>query len=421
MKNIISTPTIFYRCNLLIITLVLCSYGVYTKVSGLTLRLEKVFILISILVSGVLFILRMGRLRYTRAEIYLTAWLVMSVISSAISTSPFDALKNTVDLGLSASIFFVASTWGIERVLLSASRTILSVGVLLGAGSVVVAALYFSGMIDNISIFNEFVMVERKISRIKMTMYEANLFGAIMMVFSILSIAYFKHSSLWSWFCLISCHAGLLTAFSRGPFLGYVIGLLVYCHMLGYKKVKRMLIVVTVIVLAMAAIKVGDVTEKKVDEESLTRTSTLLPRLLTFEYAVQDIKQAPILGNGTYSIDFLHPGALKYAGSSDEKMWISLLPAAILHDTGLIGFVAFTLFLVNIFRNGYRSIRQMLNKYCSVPAIRRMAAWLGIGIGMLIVSLSTSAYSLGAFWMIMAMVASIPKVSRRLVSTEREA
>lgn len=421
MKNNTSPPTFLYRFNLYIIALVLCSYGVYTKVGGLTLRFEKVLILVLFLVCGVLLLKRGGRLRYTRADIYLAAWLVISLISSLLSASPLEAVKSTVDLGLSVSIFFIASTWRVERAMLSGSRAILSVGALLGVGSVLVAALYVSGLIDNVPLLSDFVMVDRKIARIKMTMHEANLFGAVMMVFALISIAEFRRSSLWSWFWMIFCHAGLLLAFSRGPFLGYVIGLLLYCHLLGYKKIKIILFVVAITVLVLATFKVGDTEENKFDENALTRTSTLLPRILTFQYAKEDILRAPVLGSGTYSIDFLHPGALKFVGTYDEKMWISNLPAAILHDSGLIGFAAFSLFLINIFRNGCRSIRQMPNKYRKAPAMRRMVVWLGIGVGILVVSLSTSAYSLGAFWMIMAMVASIPKTCRRRVSTELEA
>lgn len=412
--------SIIYNSNLFLLTLVLCLYGVFTKVAGLTLRPEKVLILVLYCISCVVFILRNGRIRYTRAELFLAGWLLISAISSALSDSPLDTLKSTIDLGLSVSFFFVASMWPLERMLLTSSRTILNVGMLLGAGSVIVAALYLSGSIDNIPIVTDLLMVERNITRIRMTMPEANLFGAIMMVFALISIAEFRRVSVWSWICVVLCHGGLLMAFSRGPFLGYVVGLLMYCHLLGFYKMKRVLFVVLGIGLAVAALNIEDTTQKDA-QNALTRTSTMLPRILTFEYAVEDIKKAPILGSGTYSIDLLHPNALSFVGTYDDKMWISLLPATILHDSGVIGFFLFQIFLIHIFRNGYRDVQRIIKKQCHRAATRRMAAWLGAGIGMLIVSLSTSAYSLAAFWMTMAMVASIPKACRRLLTPAIEA
>ncbi len=419
MKNSISSPTFFYRFNLIILTLILCSYGFYAKVGGLTLRPEKVLILLLYCGACVAFILRKGRIRYTRAELFLAGWILISAVSSALSDSPLDTLKSTLDLGLSVSFFFVASMWSLERMILITSRPILTIGVILGAGSVAVAALYLSGTIDYVPIVTDFIMVERNMSRIKMSMPEANLFGAIMMVFALISLAEFRRSSAWSWICLVFCHAGMLMAFSRGPFLGYLFGLLFYCHILGFYRAKWVLSVVLVMGLFVATlVLVG--TAQNGSQNALTRTSTMLPRILTFEYAMEDIKKAPIIGSGTYSIDILHPNALKFVGTYNEKMWISLLPAAILHDSGWIGFLLFQVFLILIFRDGYCGIQNVVKKQCPRAIARRMAAWLGAGIGMLIVSLSTSAYSLAFFWITMALVASIPKACRQMLTPKME-
>lgn len=416
-----SPDTFFYRLNLFWITVVLCSYGVYTSVSGLTLRIEKILVFAAFLLFFAVFILRGWKLCYMRAEIFLAAWLAVSLISSILSINPAEALKHTLDLGLSVCIFFFGSVWRLEQVVLLESRPIMKAGFLLGAGSMLVALLYVTGLIGDFPWLSDFVQVERNISRIKMTMWEANLFGAVMMAFSLVSIAEYKSRSLWSLLCLIVCHAGLLLAYTRVSILGYFVGLWLYCHMLGYRKMRKVLSIVIVIGVSMVVLQLMKVGAGTVDENAYMRLSSLTPRLFALQQAFEDIKLSPIIGNGTYSIDFMHPGGAVVVGASEEaKGWISILPVAVLHDSGVIGFLLFQWFLIIVFRDGYRSVRLLAERNADDKVVRRMAAWIGAGIGMLILSITTSVYSLAAFWVVLAIIASMPKACSRLTPGSRE-
>ena len=120
----------------------------------------------------------------------------------------------------------------------------------------------------------------------------------------------------------------------------------------------------------------------------------------------------PILGSGIYSAESLYAGlGVEYGASEESKVWISMLPIAILHDTGIIGFILFYGFFYLIFREAYKAILWHRAIHSPSVMIKRMAAWLGAGAMLLIVSLVTSVYSMGLFWGVMAIVATIPAIS----------
>lgn len=358
-------------------------------------------------------LLRNGKMRISRVELVLACWIVVSFISSLLSANPVSAIMHSVDLSLAVAVFFLFAFWRGERLLYISQVPFIAVGVLLGCCSLVVAIALLSGTLHLFPFMAEFIMSENDLIRIRMTMWEANLFGALMMIFSLLSIAEFRKNRYWSWFCVFVCHAGMLLAYSRGPFIGYFLGLLLYCHLLGYRRIRRLFLVLLTIIILMSGMQLIRTFTGAVDESKIMRSSTLIPRLLTMQRALEDVAIAPFIGNGTYSFEFLHAGEAITVGSElgDAKGWISILPIAVLHDTGLIGFILFSSFFLLIFQNGIRGVRQRLRQIGTNSVVpRRMAAWLGAALGMLVLSISTSAYSLAVFWFVMAVVASIPWV-----------
>jgi hypothetical protein len=395
-----------------LVTLVVCCYGIAPRAFGMTLRPEKLLILVAFVILLAVVILRGGRFRISKAEAFLAGWLGLSVVSSLLSQNPGAALKHTFDLGISVAIFFIASSWRLERILLTSSQPILRVGVFLGMSSIAVGFVLLSGKLPDFPFLDKFVMTEiyANLVRIKMTMWEANLFGAVMMVFALLSIAEFRKNSLYSWVNLIATHAGVLLAFSRGPFIGYLIGMFLYSHYLDYKWLKRLMFagIVTAGILTIIALTGSSL--QPYDSHALLRSSTLMVRVVSVQVALQDIMSAPLFGNGTYSFGFMHPDlAIDFGASEEVAAWISVLPVALLHDTGIIGFLLFAWFFAVILGAARKALVKAMSLNLDKIFLRRVSVWFGASIGMLLLSLTTSAYSLASFWLVMAVVARIPK------------
>jgi len=401
----------FKQSIIFILSLILCLYGTSLKIFGLSLRPEKVIVAISFLAMSAFFILRGLRFRLERSEIILICWLSLCLISSISSSNPTAALRHTFDLGLSVSIFFVATALRPESISMTPTWPILKAGLLFGLGSIIVALTYFNGFPLDPSWVSDFVMVEKNLARIKMTMLEANLFGAVMMVFSLISIAELRKNNIYSWFYALFCHAGLLLAYSRGPIVGYLIGLLVYFHLLKYHRIKRILLLFLVLIISFSIMYISLTATGAVEQSKYMRYSTIIPRLITIQVAREDIMSSPILGNGSYSFEFLHPELSVVSGTGEEvSAWIGLMPVAVLHDTGILGFALFFGFFIYILRNGYIAVKQITQSLLRHAVARRVAAFLGSAVGMLVIAMTTATYSLAAFWVVMAIVSSIPKV-----------
>jgi hypothetical protein len=411
-KKSAGTPLITYSA-VVAFTLVVCSFGVSGKIAGLTYRPEKLLFLAFMGAIPLLMALHRFRVQLSKAKILLVLWVAVSAFSSLLSVDPSTAIKSTLDIASSLSFFFIASSFiSLEYFTFERPRPIIWVGVLLGICSVVVVFLYYNGMLENIPVLSEFIMVEKKIMRVKMMMLESNLFGAVMMLFSLLSISAFRKTRFISWFILLACHAGLLLAYSRGPLLGYFIGLIVYSHYLKYKNVKRVLILITFIILILSGKQLADIALGNTDENVFMRFSTLRPRILSMQLAYEDILASPFLGNGTYSIEFMHPKAMMLVGASEEeKTWIGIMPIAVLHDTGLIGFIILTSFFVLIFSRA-KSNLNALKKIGEISFDQRnMVAWYAGSTGLLVMSCFTSAYSLAVFWVVMAIIEKVPSAA----------
>lgn len=399
---------------ILFVAVVFCIYGLYIPLGTINIRPEKILTLILIIpFTAKYLILSPGE--YTRTNFLLTLWVLLGLMVSILSIDPGPMLKHWLDLSLSIFFFYFIYSCRLDNIFLFRPSHLLGIGFVLGLCGSVIAALYWIGISVENNFLSNFAYLEEGKIRIKMTLWESNIYGAVMAVFCLLSVTEKRENSRVDWTIVFFCHAGLFLSYSRGPLVAYFVSLIFYYKIIGKKNLGRLLTVVFLAVLAFSTYKLVGMGLGYEEEGGFMRYHSIATRFIVLDAAFKTIAQHPILGSGIYSAESLYKGLGVEVGASDEaKGWIGILPVAILHDTGIVGFILFYGFFYIIFRNAYKSISWHRMWGTSPEMEKRMAAWLGAGASLHVISLSTSVYSMGLFWGVMAIVAIIPKIDPEL-------
>ena len=406
------------------IVAIICAFGVSMKMYGYTIRPERV--LVSILLLIIIPFIPTYKPRMI--PLLLLGWIALSLISSLMSVQPGAAFRHWVDLSLAVAFFFVCQMAPLHLLILRRSSALIWMSMVLGTGAILTGIVHAHGLDATGSIWAHFFVDEGNTFRIKMTLLEPNLFGIAMSVFSLLSIAEFKKSEKRTWLLLVVSHVGLILAFSRGPIIGYVAGLVVYgivtrdrgLYLKLWGSAFALLVLLPWVGLPVNSGTVNSGTvNSKVDAHFFKREYTIAVRFAAITEAEPDIINKPIIGNGVYSFSFLHPEFNQKVGASDqEQAWLSVMPVAILHDTGLVGMLLVYSFFALIILRGYKAT-VILRNIRDYQHVRRAAAWLGAAVSVLVVSLATLAYSLSLFWGIFAVCYCIPFAMTKLKADDQ--
>src|SRR5262249_8258758 len=99
------------------------------------------------------------------------------------------------------------------------------------------------------------------------------------------------------------------------------------------------------------------------DASAIPRDPETTLRLVTMAVALEDIKEHPILGNGTSSFQLaVSARELGLESGSDEvNMFIGNFEVRLLHDTGIIGLAAFCAFLATLMVSCWKLLRRSLH------------------------------------------------------------
>jgi O-antigen ligase len=183
---------------------------------------------------------------------------------------------------------------------------------------------------------------------------EANILGAYSCgCFVALLVMYFKAPQVRLLVGVAITWAAVMISLSRGAIGAAVIVCLVAVFYGVKKKLMSgqllMRIVVTVVLttLLMAPALAPSYRERAQESavsDPLEDTNIKL-RWFQIALAVEDIIQHPVLGNGTASFQLSFSYEDLGYGDVDQGAWISNVEMRVLHDTGIIGFAAFVLFL----------------------------------------------------------------------------
>lgn len=396
-----------------LITIVFCLYGLSLPLGPVNVRLEKIMALFLFLSFICNQILHGEFIKIKQSNLLLALWALLAFGVSLFSVNPGPMLKHWFDLSISISFYYLVFHYRPTSLILSRPNHIVWIGFFLGLFGALIAMLYWGGVGIGGTLLSNFAYVQSGAIRIKLTLVESNIYGAVMAAFCLLSIAERRKKNLVDWMILFFCHAGLILSYSRGPLVAYFFSLVLYYKLIEKKNVGRLLALVFIAIVVFSTYQLIQMGLGYEQEGRFMRYNTLTTRFVALDLAFQTIAKHPLLGSGIYSAESLYAGLGSLVGADDDaKGWIGILPVAILHDTGIVGFLLFYGFFYIVFRNGYRTMNYLKAQGFPATTIKRSAVWIVIGVMMHVISLATSVYSMGLFWGVMAIVAIIPVVFR---------
>lgn len=422
-RNAIVGPSTL-RANFLtfVVALILCSFGIGERLFDVRLTPERVLAALIIASLPLLLALSSERLRLNSSFGMLVAWMMIGLFTSVFAQVPELALKNWLNVTLAVSFFSFAFFGKLHKIAVNPNRAIRLLGTLLGTLGLAIASLRFADVIPASSILSELIVEEIDYFRVRMLSLEPNLYGTIMMVFSILSISEWRRDRLSASLYVVASHAGLLVAFSRGPVLGYCVGIAAL-YLLWSRREKRLgRYLFAMVILSLIYLMGSEVSfESILDLSYFMRSDTITTRLVLFDLAFDDIATSPWFGNGIFSFSFMHPTAPNLVGTFEAEGtgWLSSLPFAVLYDTGLFGLGVLGLFFFQIFSRALDAIQISIESYPASAGIRCAVAWFASGLAIMTSSLSTTSHSLGFFWLICGIISTIPFALTRLVKQLR--
>jgi hypothetical protein len=305
------------------------------------------------------------------ADYALAAYVGLNILSSlVVSPAPSQTLKWSMQQMLAIlPYFFLRVLAEDERRLRWAFRAFLVVGALAAAYGVI--AYYSNFLFDS-----EFgVEVEQYVTMPATygTQFEANILGAYCGACSVAMLAMYVQEKRRIYLVGYGITlAGMAVSLSRGALGATFIGLvlLAYCArkmgLLNWHVLRS---------IAVATLCVGIVSLPVLGSRYSERLSTLnvadpsadentLVRLIQMAAAAENIAKSPVLGNGTASFQLLFGPEVAGVDIAAETPWISNSELRILHDTGVIGFTVFVLFLGSLLRQSWRHLKRV-----SAPAL----------------------------------------------------
>ena len=132
---------------------------------------------------------------------------------------------------------------------------------------------------------------------------------------------------------------------------------------------------------------------------------TVLYRLKYLALAVEDVREHPIIGLGSSSFQLLYEG-VDDVGTAPA--WLGNLFLRVIHDTGIVGMIAFGWFLIEIGRGAWRVLRSPALHDPSTTAVGALVAG---GLVMLIAYQLTDASNLAFTWIHFGILAAAIRIA----------
>ena len=408
MKNVHLMHFWYYICTFGLSLIVLLN-NYQWQFGSVTLSPERIAIGPIILITLFWLLASKKVVSLPKENYLLYIWLICALIASGLSYVPVWSLKMYITLLIAISYYYITLLFKINPISIFSSKTFLTFAWFFGP---IMSVLYVMAILNfNLPDFiNHWFQEGSGGTRIRATIYEANLFGAFLTLFILMVLAINKIKRFWWWVLLIGLHTSLVFSFSRMPWIAYFFGLFFYLILIhhktfGYKSVMKYLtitsasIIILTVVLYILYLNYGH-------NEIIGRTHSMGTRFVMWSLALESFLNAPLLGNGVFSFSALHPEAPYLVGSETHRSaWISNLPLAIIHDTGLVGFILFFVFLLLLISRAWSFVRQESIKGSMKPHhIRIGAALVASSLSLLISAQTIPAHSLALFWVVLALL-----------------
>jgi len=243
-------------------------------------------------------------------------------------------------------------------------------------------------------------------NRIKLTLYEANIYGATLSYFLILHFPHFKR--IWRHYILYALAlAALFLSFSRTPYVGFVVGAYTYLVTSGYFKTPRATLSFAALSIAIVLLTVtfSDILQS-IYATNLDRSDSYGTRIIQLNYAIDQFASHPVFGNGPLDFGLNSKQILSAIGSkAANDVWIWQMFVAVAHDSGLVGLALYLAFTIGLLRHGYRLAR----KKGSIEH----AAYLSGFVALLIDSQTTTIHLTATFGVAAGLLGSGLAIRRR--------
>lgn len=357
----------------------------------------------------ILFVLLISpRLSIKKSSLLLLAWFAVGLTSSVFSPADAWSVKMAAVQAAAISYYFITLISAPNLLGVFKSRVFILLAFFCGP---VFALLYTSVYFFELPDYFLFLTQEGSGgTRLRGTITEANLFGVFVIFFILVFIAINKKRRFWWWLILLGLNASLVFSFSRAPWGSFLVSLLFYYYLISPRKIGRkdlvkylsLFIIFSILVFLFAYLIFSAFGE----HEIIGRIHSIRTRLIMWELAVESFLERPIIGSGFYSFSAIFDYAPALVGSDTYRSaWISNLPLAIIHDTGVIGFLLFFGFVAVTVVRGWRAVRWVAVHNGDFRFMTRTgAALLCFIIVLMVSSLSIPAHSLAFFWVGIALL-----------------
>jgi hypothetical protein len=363
-------------------------FGVHLNVERLLYFLCPLAILLNLALNPVL----------VKGCIYMwagfAAWLIVLFISLILSDTPVGHIPGFIIATVPFMYFLLFSTGG------SGNEEIVKVGVEIALWSIILlgmVAITFSGH----GWVQENLMEDH---RLRLTMFEPNILGSTTGILVLLLLPYLRATPKYSVIMLGSL-AMLLLSFSKGPYLAFILCTLVYYKIAGdfrsSNNSSRLIIIffgVGVSLVLLFALSFNFESFEKFYSESLEREDAINNRMRVLEVAVERFLDNPLFGRGPLDLALSADYVVEMQGADTIRAaWIWQMGVSILHDSGIVGFFVYSVFILQMISSFFSIPRELLSKQgvsyfcafimvlaCSQATTVHLNAMFGIVAGLLL-------------------------------------
>jgi hypothetical protein len=366
---IVIVPVIVYtlavRQKFAVIVLIMAAAmpRLYVELSSLKARPEHLACGLLLLVLPYWFRRSKHQFVWMTADYLLLAYLAMNFFSSTfMSIAPGQTIKWCVQQAIVVLPYLFLRVLVTDR---SSFQQVFRIVLWIGAAEAAFAIFCFY---SNLLFDTEFGMEIGQYGSIPGTygtQYEANLLGSYCGATSVMFLTTYlqeRRRSHLLGFALT--FAGMAISLSRGALLGVAIALCVVCfrgiklRLFSKAILVRITFVMLCVALTVAPALYGLWSERlsSVDISDISADDSTRVRVLTLGLAVDGVIEHPVLGNGTASYQLQFSAA--DIGAGEEAGWIGNTELRVLYDTGSVGLVLFTGFLLYLILGVRRQLKK---------------------------------------------------------------
>ena len=405
--------------------------GVPLVIAGTNVRVEQAVGIIISVALGIAVLLGQRRLYLDRTARWLLVVAALHVLSSVLfSPARSYSLQQSASLIAVWSLYVVITNYVSDEQSLNALfRGIIAAGILYSVIGIAAFLLGRAGF--GVGGANVDATSGAPYGAFG-TMYEPNIFGSYCAAYFVLAVGMIAFSGgpsargreRWARVLLLLAGLGLLLSFTRGAWLGALAGtgvvVLLARRFFGVRinawRVIAPVIAVVVlsVILWFLPFEGAEFFRYKVRNLVNIQSENAVVRLLTYTLAMQQFIQRPLLGWGTFSFAPLTVEGLPFREFEGwHALWIGNFVLQVLHDTGVVGLLAFIALLWSLMAGAYRAAGRVMEVE-PVNATRQLALFAAFA-GLLVAFVFTTGFTLGYSWMFAGLLGAYTRVNSTTV------